>query len=605
MLTLSRRLQWLHVDLHSAKRTQPPRPPEPRFYIALNTAFYICLLSHVLAAGYAPIQDCDETFNYWEPLHYLNHGYGLQTWEYSPEFSIRSWLFIVLHAIPAKMFGLIGSIGGQPKIFEFYALRVLLGTCCAAAETRLFSAISRTLNPRIGVFYLMIVVFTPGIFYASVAFLPSSFAMLTSTLGLAAFMDWSGGLKTAAGIMWFGIGALVGWPFAGVLIVPFVFEDWVGATINKDAWETFRRYLDGTVRCLVILALQVGVDTFFYHKVVVVPWRIVSYNVFGGKDRGPDIFGTEPWHYYIRNLLLNFNIWFLLAIGVGPLLILQKMIGKRQPTKQTFLRNCVFVTPLYLWLAIFTLQPHKEERFMYPAYPFLALNAAVAFHILLSWIGTTSSTGITSKIPASLKLAVVLFFVAISTNIGLLRIVGTLSAYQAPLLIYQPLQDASVGNAGSNVCFGKDWYRFPSSHFLPRHMHARFIKSEFDGLLPGQFSEAATGFGFFPGTWLLPAGMNDRNEEDVGKYVDIEHCTYLVDTQLPGAKTSELEPDYSSNNQQWSVVKCASFLDSSKTSLLGRLIWLPDLNFLPERHRRQWGQHCLLSRRHEDPATGS
>lgn len=29
----------------------------------------------------APIMDCDETFNYWEPVHYLMYGSGLQTWE--------------------------------------------------------------------------------------------------------------------------------------------------------------------------------------------------------------------------------------------------------------------------------------------------------------------------------------------------------------------------------------------------------------------------------------------------------------------------------------------------------------------------------------------
>ena len=53
----------------------------------------------IVAALFLPIQDCDETFNYWEPAHYLSHGYGLQTWEYSPEFAIRSWLYIALHAV--------------------------------------------------------------------------------------------------------------------------------------------------------------------------------------------------------------------------------------------------------------------------------------------------------------------------------------------------------------------------------------------------------------------------------------------------------------------------------------------------------------------------
>lgn len=34
------------------------------------------------AALYSPVGDCDETFNYWEPTHYLLFGSGLQTWEY-------------------------------------------------------------------------------------------------------------------------------------------------------------------------------------------------------------------------------------------------------------------------------------------------------------------------------------------------------------------------------------------------------------------------------------------------------------------------------------------------------------------------------------------
>ena len=66
---------------------------------------------------YSNIQDCDEgemrplstshskpyistVFNFWEPLHYLDHGYGFQTWELSPAFAIRSWAYIVLHLWP-------------------------------------------------------------------------------------------------------------------------------------------------------------------------------------------------------------------------------------------------------------------------------------------------------------------------------------------------------------------------------------------------------------------------------------------------------------------------------------------------------------------------
>ena len=44
------------------------------------------------------IMDCDETFNYWEPTHYMLYGRGLQTWEYAPEFGLRSYAYTLIHA---------------------------------------------------------------------------------------------------------------------------------------------------------------------------------------------------------------------------------------------------------------------------------------------------------------------------------------------------------------------------------------------------------------------------------------------------------------------------------------------------------------------------
>jgi alpha-1,2-mannosyltransferase len=81
-----------------ADRLGLSRRPTP-YAIEPIKAFYIFLVANLIAALFAPIQDCDETFNYWEPTHYLSHGYGLQTWEYSPDYAIRSWLYIGLHAI--------------------------------------------------------------------------------------------------------------------------------------------------------------------------------------------------------------------------------------------------------------------------------------------------------------------------------------------------------------------------------------------------------------------------------------------------------------------------------------------------------------------------
>ena len=44
--------------------------------------------------------------------------------------------------------------------------------------------------------------------------------------------------------------------------------------------------------------------------------------------------------------------------------------------------------PFYIWLAILTAQPHKEERFFFPAYPLLCFNAAVALYLIRGWLET-------------------------------------------------------------------------------------------------------------------------------------------------------------------------------------------------------------------------
>ncbi|KAK3337826.1 Alg9-like mannosyltransferase family-domain-containing protein [Neurospora tetraspora] len=563
------------------------------------TAFYVFLGANLIAALFAPIQDCDETFNYWEPTHYLSHGYGLQTWEYSPDYAIRSWLYIALHAIVGNIRRLLPH---SNKVAEFYFVRYVLAFVCALSQTLMWRAVCLALNPRIGLFFIVALVSSPGNFHSSTAFLPSSFAMYMAMLGAAAFINWRGGLKTSRAMFYFAVGGVIGWPFAAALCAPFLLEEVFFALVgDKDRFfEAAHRVIRGVVAAGLLVFGDMLVNTFFYRKVEIASWNIVKYNIFS-KTGGPELYGTEPWDFYFKNLALNFHIWFVLALFSLPILLLQKLLSKSAETFQTGFRTVVFLTPFYMWLAIFSLQPHKEERFMYPAYPFLALNAALAMHTLLAAFGNADPNSLVGKIPAKLKLAVVALGLLLSVDIGLARIYGLYTAYSAPLSIYKPLFE--VGGEGDTVCFGKDWYRFPSSYFLPRDMHAKFIRSEFRGLLPGEFSEAGTGFGLFSGTWLPTSGLNDRNEEDPGKYVDPKTCVFLVDTQFPEQqkdlawKAPPNEPDFVADTEHWEIVKCEKFMDPASTSFLARALWLPDWEIIPEKFRRKWGRHCLLKRK--------
>lgn len=211
--------------------------------------FSVFALAGLIAAAFAPIQDCDEVFNYWEPSHLLNHGYGRQTWEYSPEFGIRSWAYAGLHALIV----FIGQRGPfiVSKISEFYFVRSVFAVVCALCQTRLYVAVERTIGRNVAVAFAIISVTSAGMYHASVAYLPSSFAMYTVMMGTATFLESVDGEGTAEGIFWFAIGSLLGWPFAGALLIPFLLAEACGFISAPNKGMRLLHFLDGAMRCLL------------------------------------------------------------------------------------------------------------------------------------------------------------------------------------------------------------------------------------------------------------------------------------------------------------------------------------------------------------------
>ena len=331
----------------------------------------------------------------------------------------------------------------------------------------------------------------------------------------------------------------------------------------------------------------VAVDTLAYGRLTIVPWNIIKYNVFGGSARGPGLYGTEPWHFYIANLLLNFNILTPLALLALPALVVtyfvdNKRVGgplssvsaaEKEKDKELGKRSSPYtllairLAPFYVWFGIFTAQAHKEERFFFPAYPFLAFNAAVALYLVRGWLEAAYVKATRSPYQASRSslfrlttLAVVLFASAVSVS----RILAQGFYFHAPLEIahhfetselvrvlnvtgllppppppppsysgktskkyeekYQPRVDLSpVKNLNLTLCFGKEWYRFPGHFLVPDGVNVEFIKSDFNGLLPRHFVKSEDGEGSAlwkrTGTRYVPEDLNDLNIEEPGHYV--------------------------------------------------------------------------------------
>lgn len=261
------------------------------------------------------------------------------------------------------------------------------------------------------------------------------------------------------------------------------------------------------------------IDSLFYGKLVFPALNAILYNVLSGPGKGPNIFGTEPWHFYFKNLLLNFGFWLLPATVALPAILLRQRSSEKPWGSIEKWRHLTLTVPFYVWLTIFSLQPHKEERFLFPVYPFLMMNAAISLHYFMIYFGSQNSHAIFNKLPARLRLLLIFAYYIAAIATGIARTCGVIDAYIAPASIYLELQKQAIPGNSQTFCLGKEWYRFPSSFFVPSTIQSGFIQSDFTGLLPGKYEESKGHGLLLSGTRAYPKGMNDMNLQDPGKFV--------------------------------------------------------------------------------------
>ncbi|ETV93150.1 hypothetical protein H310_12759 [Aphanomyces invadans] len=512
-----------------------------------HSAFSLLAVVRVLSALVNIISDCDEVFNYWEPLHHLMHGFGLQTWEYSPAYALRSYLYLLAHAIPAKLGAVL--VFGNTKLGFFFGLRVALAFISAASEALFYRGIVHAFGPVVGRYTLALLAFNSGLFLASTAFLPSSFVMYLLMLFSYAWMVSDKSFSVNALVA--GVTAvLCGWPYVGVMCVPFFFDSIV-------RFGVVRPIRFGLVVVSLVLAAELAVNYFYYRKLVLPALNIVVYNVVSS---GSELYGIEPWHYYAQNLVLNSNIAAVLALVSVPLTVGMVAMGRHRA--QT-MRQALFLSPLWIWLGIMIVQAHKEERFLFPVYPLVCAAAAFSLKAIHAVV--------TAVLPRRLGSVVVAIALILYTTLSVMRVASVSTQYGAPIRLYQhmatevlPSAEPTVPNAHVIVCVGKEWHRFPSHFFFPDHVRLHFIRSGFRGQLPG----------FFNTTHNVPPNMNDQNVDEPSRYVPLSTCDFVVDRTVPPASAHPDEPGFDLH-ADWIELHAEPYLLAEASHRLFRAFYVP------------------------------
>jgi alpha-1,2-mannosyltransferase len=526
-------------------------------------------------AARLPLMDCDEVYNYWEPLAFVLYGSddvssSLQTWEYAHEHALRTYAYLVpLARLAALLPRLVPTSVVLPlltdfpvhteKLATFVLLRAALACGVAAAELTWLYALSSTTPTACGhrtAYTGLLLLTAAGMNHAAGALLPSASWMGAWLLASACFLRHQHVRFCVVAIV---ATLALGWPFGVLLLLPLGLrilwkEYQEGGRLGRLlAWILF-------VTCVVQGAVM-AVDHSYYGTWLSPTLNILTYNTAGGGD---ELYGVEATSYYVKNLLVNLNFVAPLGLVVLPLISF------------TQLRDWDLVTllsPLYLWLAVVVPRPHKEERFLFPIYPLLCLGAVLTVDKVAN-AGGRIVAGLSrhKELMRSQRHLVHLAVWSVTVVLSLARLGALYHYYTAPLHIYAALAehhthpaDASQPVVSSRVCTCGEWYRFPSSFFLPPGMELAFLESSFTGQLPQPFSI----HGSRPASRDVLQPFNNLNQEEPSRYVPVDSCDWIVDLEGGDCAPPDAE-----------IVQERPFLDAGRTQALHRVLYVP---FLHER----------------------
>lgn len=592
----------------------------------------------IYIANRMPIMDCDETFNYWEVLHFLLfRDKSFQTWEYANEFALRTYAYLtpllgigrmylrILQSgiLPSWLWPLLTEQELDPsrssKIALFFLLRITLGATMAYAEVSFCRAIveqgytadagmeSRKEMSRrdknngetsfaatgtqytslwftlVGWVTECLLLSSAGMAHSAAALLPSSTLMGLWMLAAAAFLRKQNGRFCILAIT---ATLSIGWPFGVLVFVP------LGAAVLVREQKQIMAFIFLRIVpiSIVVQGLVVLVDYHHYGRFVSPSWNILLYNTQAGGD---ELYGVEPLSYYVKNLLLNFNYVALVgALGFLPLVL---PLLRFDSSSATWLEGLTLMTPFYLWIWVVFPRPHKEERFLYPVYPCLCLGAAIASVSFTQGILNHPCWRNLYQRQRERYVRISVITLAIlwtpAATISWSRTVALSKYYSAPLHLYAQLSVAVAtettssfkleeSNAATSstkiVCTCGEWYRFPSSFFIDSEL-PEVVFGFAPSTFTGQLPQPFAEDGSGPPT-SISNHFNDKNQPEVGSYTPLESCDFVIElsTSLHSCIGQNGGND---EGTDWKPILKEPFFDAeTSTSTLHRILYIPLLH---------------------------
>ncbi|KAI2507789.1 Alg9-like mannosyltransferase family [Fragilaria crotonensis] len=147
--------------------------------------------------------------------------------------------------------------------------------------------------------------------------------------------------------------------------------------------------------------------------------------------------------------------------------------------------------------------------------------------------------------------------------------------YTAPLKVLAALPVSAPGV----VCTCGEWYRFPSSYYLPEGYQLAFLPSSFSGQLPKYFEAEGSRAG---------SNFNDVNREEQDRYVNPESCDYIF--ELETSPDADCLKVMMGSSAEWTKLVDVPFLNAKETAILHRILYVPFL------HKGEYNSYSLYAK---------
>lgn len=298
----------------------------------------------------------------------------------------RSFLGALSLAAASTPGALLVRAFALPKIFLQVAVRLTLAAAVVTAFVRMKWAIEDKFGRRTAVATTLLLSVTPHFLFYAGRTLPNVFAVYLVTNGIAEWLrmerlpDSNAPLvpfRLTLSILYFVLAVL--WFRCDMLVLlgPVALS-WL---ITRKAHFKHLVLVGGLIGTLA-LATTVLVDSWFWQRWLWPEGVVLFHNTY---ENGSEKYGVSPPHWYITSALPRAMLAAMLFLPLGLLSVKAlppNRVTGAYPSVWAYIpalcvdwRIAEYALPAFLFIGLYSMLPHKETRFIFPALPLLFLTA--------------------------------------------------------------------------------------------------------------------------------------------------------------------------------------------------------------------------------------